>query len=64
LAFEQIISTIWRETAVAREASGVVPDRREVAVTERVVAERALWVLHALFAHARHLGLGRPPAFW
>jgi hypothetical protein len=48
------------EVLMAREASGVVPDRCETAVAERALAR----VLHALFAHARHLGLGRSPAFW
>jgi len=48
------------EVLMAREASGVIPDRPEVDFAERALA----WVLHALFAHARHIGLGQPPTFW
>jgi hypothetical protein len=59
-AIDVVVSITSGEVLMAREANGVVPDRRELTSAERALA----WVLHALFAHARHLDLGRPPAFW
>ena len=48
------------EMLMPREASGIVPGRDEVAEAARTLK----WVLHALFAHAEPIGLGKPPAFW
>jgi hypothetical protein len=48
------------ELLMPREASGVVPGRDEIHHAARALA----WVLHALFAHAQRIGLGKPPAFW